>query len=127
MSREIIDRLQIPDDLAKSLHEAPLLPPRQSDDRQYPRRHVVAKAVIEYGVGLPAYPRQPESHSVTVADLSRRGLRFLHSEQLFPGEQAAIKMAGGKQIGVEVARCRKIAEHCYEVGVKFTAVRTNDL
>jgi hypothetical protein len=121
MSAEIIDRLRVPDAVSKSLHERRDAPPQPSDTRQFPRRYLVAPAIVEYRDGLPAHPRQPQRHSVIVADLSRSGLRFLHSEQIFPGELAIIQIASGKQMHIEIARCRKIADCCYEVGAKFTA------
>lgn len=119
MTDEIIDRLLIPPEVADNLEARKAAPPQPSDMRQYPRRYVVAKAVVQYQGGLPAFPRPPQLHRVVVADISRRGLRFLHSEQLYPGEQAVVQVTGGKQMRVEIARCRKLAEQCYEVGVKF--------
>lgn len=121
MSLEIIDRLRVPETVMASLLARRDSLPQPGDTRQFPRRHVVAQAIVEYRNGLPAHPRQPQRHKVIVADLSRRGLRFLHCEQAFPGEFAMIQIAAGKQMHVEVARCRKIAESCYEVGAKFTA------
>jgi len=120
MSTEIIDRLRIPENVMKGLLERRSAPPQPGDVRQFPRRYVVAQAIVEYRDGLPAHPRLPLKHKVIVADLSRRGLRFLHCEQAFPGELAIVQIAAGKQMTVEVARCRKIAEHCYEIGAKFT-------
>jgi hypothetical protein len=121
MSSEIIDRLRVPEAVTKSLRERQAAPPQQNDNRQFPRRYLVAHAIVQYGTGLPAHPRSPQRHNVVVADLSRRGLRFLHSEQLFPGELATIQIAAGKQMHVEVARCRKVADFCYEIGAKFSA------
>ena len=121
MSSEIIDRLRVPEAVMASLQARRSAPPQSSDIRQFPRRHVVAQAVLEYRDGLPAHPRQPQRHNVIVADLSRAGLRFLHSEQFFPGELAVIQIAAGKQMCIEVARCRKVADLCYEVGARFSA------
>lgn len=118
MSAEIIDRLVIPPEVADNL-EARKTVPQPGDTRQFPRRYVVAKAVVQYQGGLPAFPRPPQLHRVVVADISRRGLRFLHSEQLYPGELAVVQVTGGKQMRIEIARCRKLAERCFEVGVKF--------
>jgi hypothetical protein len=121
MSSEIISRLRVPEDVSKGLLERRAAPPQELDTRRFPRRYLVAQAVVEYRDGLPAHPRHPQRHNVVVADLSRGGLRFLHSEQLFPGELAIIQIAAGKQMHIEVARCRKIADCCYEVGAMFSA------
>ena len=121
MSWEIIDRLRVPEAVMANLQARRVAPPQPGDIRQFPRRHVVAQAIIEYRDGLPAHPRQPHRHNVIVADLSRGGLRFLHSEQAFPGEMAIIQIAAGKQMCIEIARCRKIADACYEVGARFSA------
>lgn len=120
MSAEIIDRLQVAETLWQSLQERKTPPPQQNDNRQFPRRCVLTRAVMEYCGGLPAHPRRPQRHSILLVDLSRRGLRFLHSEQIFPGERAEVHLTDQKQVHVETVRCRKIAESCYEVGVKFT-------
>lgn len=121
MSSGIISQLRVPEQVTKSLLERRAAPPHPFDMRQFPRRQLVAPAIVEYRDGLPAHPRLPQRHSVIVADISRRGLRFLHSEQLFPGELAIIQIAAGKQMRIEVARCRKIAEYCFEVGATFSA------
>lgn len=121
MSSEIIDRLRIPEAVMASLRARQGMVPPAGDMRQFPRRQVLSQAVVEYRDGLPAHPRQPLRHKVIVADLSRCGLRFLHSEQLFPGELAIVQIASGKQMCLEVARCRKIADSCYEVGARFSA------
>jgi hypothetical protein len=119
MSSEIIDRLSVPESVMKGLHERRAAPPQPVDSRQFPRRYLVAHAIVEYRDGLPAHPRALQRHNVVVADLSRRGLRFLHSEQVFPGETAIIQIAAGKLLHIEVVRCRKIADCCYEVGAMF--------
>jgi hypothetical protein len=122
MSLEIIDRLRVPEALMANLQARRSAHPQSGDVRKFPRRHLVSQAIVEYCDGLPAHPRQPQRHQVIVADLSRSGLRFLHCEQFFPGELAIIQIAAGKQMRVEVARCRKIADSCYEIGAKFSAV-----
>lgn len=96
-------------------------PPMEHDQRRFPRlacgSH--AKAALEYRATLPSRPRDAISWAVYPVSISRGGLAFLHSEQLFPCEKFQISFADGKNIEIEIARCRRIGPRCFEVGARF--------
>ncbi|MEM9657436.1 MAG: hypothetical protein AAF961_03660 [Planctomycetota bacterium] len=91
------------------------------DDRQQFVRHLFnGRAVLEYDQTLPAISRKHHVAQVVTRDVSRRGVRFLHSEQLFPGEECALWLNTGRQT-YEVVRCIRHNSRCFEIGA---ALRT---
>jgi hypothetical protein len=55
-------------------------------------------------------------------DVSRGGLQFLHSEEVFPGEKVRIALESKATLQVfkgEVAWCRRHARKCFGVGIRF--------
>jgi hypothetical protein len=52
-------------------------------------------------------------------DVSRVGVAFLHSDQLFPGEACSLWVSRQKRLELVVARCRRVNERCYECGANF--------
>jgi hypothetical protein len=70
---------------------------------------------------LPNRPRTKECHVVLTRDVCREGLCLLHAEELFPKEQFDIVLPGGLARTIEVVRCRKLADRCYEVAAVFRA------
>ncbi len=89
------------------------------DLRRFPRYHYHMRAVLHYRQTLPSMPRGEERYLVLTKDLSRSGLSFLHEQQLFPRERMAVDLAGGRHIDIEVARCIKHNDRCYEIGANF--------
>lgn len=69
------------------------------------------RAILLYdGATFGAYTR----------DLSRTGLSLLSPVQLFPQDIAYLVLAGPRKVAIEVRRCRRLADACYEVGCRFT-------
>jgi len=89
------------------------------DGRRFPRYEYHMRAVLHYRQTLPAIPREEESYLILTKDLSRSGLCFLHEQQLFPQERMAVDLAGGRHVEIEVARCIKHNERCFEIGANF--------
>jgi hypothetical protein len=56
---------------------------------------------------------------VLTADASRQGLKFLAPVQLFPKERCRIRLPKTKEFQIEIVRCRRIEEGCYECGAMF--------
>lgn len=86
--------------------------------RQTPRASLHRRGAIQVSQPLPAITRAEALSGILVRDVSRRGLRFLYDEQLFPGEQVKIWLPDTELQG-EVIRCRRLASHCYEIGVRL--------
>jgi len=89
------------------------------DQRRYIRTNLRVTAALQYRRSLPALVRPDDWHKVVMRDISRSGVSFLHSEQVFPTEQLMLVMPDCKPRCIEVMRCRQINEACYEVGANF--------
>src|SRR5688500_342605 len=68
---------------------------RENDRRRYPRMRTHQRAPMQIVATLPAVRRQPFWHAVRVIDISRGGVGFLHSEQLYPKERLRVVLNDG--------------------------------
>jgi hypothetical protein len=89
------------------------------DRRRFARNCLHAVAALQHRTSLPALSRETAWYKVVTCDLSRNGIRFLHGEQVFPTEQMSLVLHDGKERYIEIARCRRLGENCYEVGASF--------
>lgn len=98
------------------------------DKRRFKRRRFHSLAALEYRQSLHALHREPGWQRVYTKDISRGGLAFLHSEQLFPLEQMRILLPtrtteplfkDSQQCLIEVTRCHRWGAQCYEVAARF--------
>lgn len=92
-------------------HQGPT-PVHLDNKRTYHRFFMRGKAILK---------RDESLLGVYTKDLSRQGLGFLSPVQLFPLERIAIKLPNGAEYQLEITRCRRIDESCYECGTKFVA------
>lgn len=89
------------------------------DERRGFVRHIYrTKAVLSIEQSLPAIRREPELVAVYSRDISRTGVGFLHSDQLFPGETCRLLLLT-HAVTVTVASCRKLNDQCYLIGARF--------
>ena len=93
--------------------------PVPDEHRRYVRTRMRVSAALQYRRSFPSLVRAAQWHKIVIQDVSRSGLGFLHSEQLFPAEQLMLVMPDCKPRSIEVARCRKLSEACYEIGATF--------
>jgi len=119
MQNDCLNRLVIPESHKKLLEKSGVANPYDGDQRRYVRRYAITKAVLHYQSSLPALPRIQENHLVVILDLSRSGVGFFHSEQLFPCERGTLILSKEKQLPIEIAWCQRVAENCYQIGAKF--------
>lgn len=96
-----------------------LLPTCSNDRRRFPRCHYRVRAILQCRETFPALWCSREPYMVYTENISRGGLAFLHSEQLFPRQQICIFLPGGVQLDLQVVRCRQLHERCFEVGARF--------
>jgi len=89
------------------------------EQRRFPRSYLRTKAALEYRQSFPALARHSTWHGVYSASMSRGGMSFLHFEQLFPKEQMNLVLLDGKLRPIEVVRCRRVQERCFEIGAVF--------
>jgi PilZ domain-containing protein len=110
-------RLQVPVEPAPAVacDDAPLV---RVEQRQSQRASLRRRGAMQVSQSLPALNRAAAPGGILVLDVSRRGLRFLYDEQLFPGEQVRIWLTETELQG-EVIRCRRLGLHCYEIGIRL--------
>ncbi len=90
------------------------------EPRRFVRFYHRSLAQMDYLENPPALRRRaPSSLAIVTLDLSREGIGFLHSEQLFPGERHQITLADGVPRKVEIVWCRRWRDTCFAVGSRF--------
>lgn len=86
------------------------MPVQHGCRRAYQRFYIRGKAIL----------RHKESYlGVYTVDASRQGLCFLSPVQMFPKERCGIRLPKTKEFQVQVVRCRRLDEGCYECGAMF--------
>lgn len=109
--------LLIPSHLKESLGRRGVASPVYDDERRYVRYHFNTKAIIEFSQTLPAISRKHTVARIVTRNVSRGGLAFLHSEQLFPGELVTLWLPKGKH-NYRIIRCMAHGEQCFEMGAE---------
>ena len=107
--------LELPDSWDDFFEKSGLVPCSPQDRRRFPRRYFRERAVMRLEQSLPQFPRERSGFGVYTKDLSRRGLSFLHHQQIFPEEKLELWTSLGK-LRLTAVRCRKINDLCYEIG-----------
>lgn len=94
------------------------MPARHGCRRAYQRFYVRGKAIL----------RREETYlGVYTVDASRQGLCFLSPVQMFPKERCRIQLPKTKEFQIQIIRCRRIADDCYECGAMFALGIPSDL
>ena len=105
----------VPSEWQDHLTRRGAIQPILGDQRRYLRYYFNGRAVLEYDETFSSIPREHTIAHVVTRDVSRSGIAFLHSEQLFPGERISLLLTVGKRSYV-VERCVEHDDHCYEIG-----------
>jgi hypothetical protein len=111
--------VQLPDDPEQYFSAVGAVPSVSEDQRRYLRTQLRVVAALQYRRSLPALKRANQWYKIVMRDISRSGVSFLHSEQVFPTEQLMLVMPDCKPRCIEVMRCRRLNESCYEIGANF--------
>lgn len=110
--------LEIPQRLKDFIERRGPLPPVHNDLRKHPRFYYPLAAIAEFHETLPCRPQEIGPFVVVVRDLSRSGLAFYHTDQVYPEEQLQISLPNGPKL-MAVVRCHKRAVSCYEIAGTF--------
>ncbi len=105
----------VPSEWQDRLTRRGVIQPIPGDRRKYIRHHFNGRGVLKYDETFPSIPREHTIKQVVTRDLSRGGMAFLHSEQLFPGERVSLWLPIGKRSYV-VVRCIEHNDNCFEIG-----------
>ena len=98
------------------------------DKRRAPRAEQAATVVITPVAGTPARPMPQRAISVTVRNVSSRGLAILLNQHLPKGDQFVLRMNrvagqnGPVSLLCSVAHCRRINANLFLVGAEFACV-----
>jgi hypothetical protein len=90
--------------------------------RRYPRvncRSERNRAGLQYQPTLPHLDRPSDWRAVYVINLSREGVGFLSGVPLYPCEEMRILLLSGVGLKLEVIRCRRLRNHCFEIGARI--------
>jgi len=101
---------RLPEQMKDFFDQIGTMPNHPSCRRAYQRFYLRGKAIIR---------RDNTFLGVFTADASRQGLRFLAPVQLLPKERLRIRLPNTKEFQIEIVRCCRIDECCYECGAKF--------
>jgi hypothetical protein len=113
--------VQVPDKWDDFYDRRGPMPATSEDRRRFARLHCPGRAVLQMETTLPAIERGQQVHCVLTKDISRGGLSFLHTEQLFPEERIKLWLPIGKHDAL-IVRCQRRNENCYEIGAVFTSL-----
>ena len=100
----------LPDEMKDFFDQHGTLQSRPGCRRAYLRFYLRSKAILL---------RQDTCLGVYTADASRQGVCFLSPVQLLPKERCRIRLPKTKEFQIEIVRCRRIADGCYECGAMF--------
>jgi hypothetical protein len=118
--------IELPDEWDDFFQLRGQMPTSWNDKRRFPRQYMRVAAALEVLNTFAPLKRSSTPTRIYLKDASRTSVGFLHSEQLFPLERVAITAFEGARWQVEVARCRRIQDHCFEVGGRLVAAPEDD-
>jgi hypothetical protein len=115
-------KVQLPDTWAEGADKVAPSVTVYEELRRFCRWEFCSVAALEYHPSFP-FLRSPSTwHRVYTINLARGGLSFLHSEPLFPRERAGIVLLDGSDHEIEIVRCRRIQDCCFEIGSRFVEI-----
>jgi hypothetical protein len=100
----------LPDEMKDFFDQAGPVHSRPGCRRAYHRFYLRGKAILQ---------RQNSYLGVFTADASRQGICFMSPVQLMPKEKCRIRLPKTKEFQIEIVRCRRVADSCYECGAVF--------
>lgn len=105
-------QVQLPAAMAKSFF-VPSGPMRGHFDnrRSFHRYYLRSKALLTSG---------EMSIGVYTKDISRQGICLLSPVQLYPKQRVELRLPNGSVYPLQVVRCRRDFDNCFECGTRFT-------
>ncbi len=78
--------------------------------RAFVRHYLRCQAIMQ---------RVGETHGVYMKDCSRAGMGLISPVQIFPREEIQLWMNTNRCYSLEIIRCRRLQQNCYECGTIF--------
>jgi hypothetical protein len=110
--------LAVPSEWQDRLALRGVIPSIPDDRRQFVRHRFTRRGVLECKETCSSIPRKYTIAQVVTSDVSRSGIAFLHSEQLYPGEEVSLWLPIGKRTYI-VQRCVEHNDNCFEIGASI--------
>jgi len=104
-------KVRLPEKLGSEFfNPAGPMPVHQDSRRGYHRYFMRGKAILKRnGVMLGSYTK----------DVSRQGVGFLSPVPLLPLQRVQLHLINGTELKLEVARCRRVDQNCFDCGARF--------
>jgi len=103
-------KTRLPEDMKDFFEQLGLAPTRPGCRRSYQRFFIRGKAILRW---------QDTHYGVYSADASRGGIRFLSPVEIPPTERARIRLPNTKEFQIEIVRCHRMDDCCYDCGAIF--------
>jgi hypothetical protein len=103
-------KTHLPEELRDFFDRVGPMPPQHNCRRAYQRFYIRGKAILHH---------KDAPLGVYTVDASRQGLCFLSPVQIFPKERCRIRLPNTKEFQIQIVRCRRVDEGCYECGAMF--------
>jgi hypothetical protein len=107
---KVDQKTSLPQHLRDFFERVGPMPAQHGCRRAYQRFYIRGKAILWH----------KESYlGVYTVDASRQGLCFLSPVQMFPKERCRIRLPKTKEFQIQIVRCRRVDDGCYECGAMF--------
>jgi hypothetical protein len=103
-------KTRLPENMDGFFDQIGLMPHHSGCRRAYQRFFFRAKAILRWNDTLLG---------IYSADASRGGVRFLSPVALLPKQRARIRLPSTKEFQIEIVRCTRVDEACYDCGAVF--------
>jgi hypothetical protein len=101
---------QLPESMQDFFDQHGAIPSRPGCRRAYSRFYLRGKAILRRG---------EDNFGVFTADASRQGIRFLSPIALELKQRYRIRLPKTKEFQIEVVRCNRLGEQCFDCGAQF--------
>jgi hypothetical protein len=112
--------ITLPETWIDYFHETGVMPNRVGEQRSALRRIVRTVGLLRIDEPLPAIPRTGGFIGVYTRDFSKNAVGLLSPIQLYPGETVRLVLPTF-WLKLQVARCLRHNEKCYEVGAELNS------
>ena len=107
---EVEKKTRLPENMADFFEQLGLMPHHSGCRRAHQRFFIRGKAILRW---------QDTHYGVYSADASRGGVRFLSPVELPIHERVRIRLPNTKEFQIEIVRCHRLDECCYDCGAVF--------
>jgi hypothetical protein len=103
-------KTRLPNGMGDFFDSLGMMPHASGCRRAYQRFFLRARAILRW---------QDETYGVYSADASRHGLRFLSPVEMPLSQRARIRLPNTKEFQIEIVRCHRIDDECFDCGAIF--------